>query len=194
MAKPDLPVETVYNEVVEIIAFLNEQQQPSLSTDLDKSARKVVLLSAASFFEHEIISLLKEFATRAANDERMAHLLYNQGLNAKYHTLFSWGEKNNPEKPERKATAFFRLFGEEFRDLCIAELKTDADADQAMKDFLEIGHLRNILVHNNFGAYSSNRTTAEVFALYTSARRFITYLRRKLIDEAPIPQSEGAAA
>src|SRR5690349_1565295 len=108
MKKPDQTVEAVKNEILEVISFLNSSGQPSLSSDLDRSARKILLLAAASFFEHQITSLLREYAIQASDDEKMANFLYNQALKAKYHTLFSWGEQNNEFKPEKKAKAFFK--------------------------------------------------------------------------------------
>lgn len=89
MEQQNSPVETVNEEISEIKDFLNNNSQPTLSINLDAFGRKILLLSAASFFEHQVISILQEYASQAANDKKMASLLYNQGLKAKYHTLLA---------------------------------------------------------------------------------------------------------
>lgn len=49
-----------------------------------------------------------------------------------------------------------------------------------MKSFLEIGHLRNILVHSNFASYSLlDKTVEEIYELYNEGLGFVEYLKSK---------------
>lgn len=135
-------------EYSNIIKFLDENQQPSLSSDLDKYFKKVLILSAASFFEHEVQNILIDFITKSSNENpKIISFLKKKAINMQYHTYFNWGEKNEPEKPGKNANTFFSLFGEEFKNECEKEVRTNTELDKNIKAFLEIGHLRNILVH-----------------------------------------------
>lgn len=61
------------------------------------------------------------------------------------------------------------------------EIKRNADIDKAMESICEVGHLRNILVHSNFAAYSlDNKTADEIYELYRTALPFVNYIKGKL--------------
>jgi hypothetical protein len=98
-----------------------------------------------------------------------------------YHTYFNWGEKGDLDKPGKNANTFFSLFGEEFKKNVEAEINADKNLESAVKVFLEIGHIRNTLVHSNFAAYNlDNKTADEIFELYKKGFEFIVYIQAKL--------------
>jgi hypothetical protein len=100
-----------------------------------------------------------------------------------YHTYFAWGEKGNPDKPGKNANTFFALFGDEFKVTAENEINASSTLNTAVKAFLEIGHLRNILVHSNFAAYNlDNKTADEIYKLYMTSLPFIEYIKRKLSE------------
>lgn len=45
---------------------------------------------------------------------------------------------------------------------------------------MELGRLRNELVHKNFAAFSVEKTPDEIYSLYLKANDFILYLSKKL--------------
>ena len=52
---------------------------------------------------------------------------------------------------------------------------------KSVQAFIEIGHLRNILVHSNFAAYNfDTKTTEEIHVLFETAKCFVEYLKGKL--------------
>lgn len=186
------PVEQIKFEYDELVEYLTAQQ-PSLLNDLNKNFRKVLLLSAGSYFENQITMILTNFVrAKSNNDHRIVNFLEKQAISQKYHTLFSWGEKDKPESPVKNANTFFRLFGDNFKVGIEADLKPiqsdteeQAKAKKALNEsieaFVEIGHLRNILVHSNFAAYNyDQKTTEEIFALFRQAEPFLFYLGKKL--------------
>jgi hypothetical protein len=176
-------VEVLNNEYSSIIQFLDQSQQPSLSSDLNKYFKKVLILSAASYFEHEIQNILVEFISTASNDNpKVISFLKKKAISMQYHTYFTWGEKNEPDKPGKNANTFFSLFGDEFKTECEKEVKANAEIDKKVKSFLEIGHLRNILVHSNFAALNfDTKTTSDIYELYKNGLLFVEYVRQKLI-------------
>ncbi|MCK9402877.1 MAG: HEPN domain-containing protein [Chitinophagaceae bacterium] len=186
------PVEQIKFEYDALVEYLTTKQ-PSLLNDLNKNFRKVLLLSAGSYFENQITTILINFVReKSNNDSRIISFLEKQAISQKYHTLFSWGERDKPESPGKNANTFFKLFGDNFKvqiDIDIKSQNTDTPAQTADKKnlnesieaFIEIGHLRNILVHSNFAAYNyDQKTTEEIFSLFKKAEPFLTYLIGKL--------------
>ncbi len=175
-------VESISKEYKGIVSFLEEQKQPSLQSDVNKYFTKILVLSAASYFEHQIQEILIEFVSNTSNkDLRVTNFLKKKAIGQQYHTYFNWGEKNNPNKPGKNANTFFSLFGEDFKSNLETEIKTNEELDKSVKAFLEIGHLRNLLVHSNFAAYSLDfKTSDEVFSLYEKATGFIKFIDKKL--------------
>lgn len=176
------PVNILNQEYQSIVNFLDENGQPSLSSDVNRYFKKVIALSSASYFEHRIQELLVQFVTRETKNNQLAISFFKKkAIGMQYHTYFTWGEKNDPNQPGKNANSFFSLFGDEFKKQADAEIKASENLTAATKAFLEIGHLRNILVHSNFAAYNiDNKTADEIFLLYTKALPFVEYIERKL--------------
>ncbi|KHE92184.1 MAG: hypothetical protein K8F52_01395 [Candidatus Scalindua rubra] len=89
-------VDHLYTEYTDIISFLNNKDQPSLASDTDKYFKKALLLSSASFFEHEIQNILIDFLfiKESTNDNlKIVSFLKKKAIGANYHTFFAWGEK-----------------------------------------------------------------------------------------------------
>jgi hypothetical protein len=176
------PVELLNEEYRSIVGFLIDSVQPSLSSDVDKSFKKVIALSSASYFEHLILEILIDFIGKeTSNNMKAVNFFKKKAIGMQYHTYFNWGEKDDPDKPGKNANVFFSLFGDDFKKEAEEEIRGNPDLDRSMKAFIEIGHLRNILVHSNFAAYNlDNKTTDEIFELYKSGLFFVNYIRDKL--------------
>jgi len=110
------PVDILYTEYLSIVGYLDENSQPSLSSDVNKYFTKVIILSAASYFEHRIQEILVEFIVKETNNHIPAlNFFKKKAIGMQYHTYFYWGEKNNPNKPGKNANSFFALFGDDFK-------------------------------------------------------------------------------
>ncbi|TRX02099.1 HEPN domain-containing protein [Candidatus Methylobacter oryzae] len=175
------PVETLNKEYETIVKFLREQSQPSLVSDVDRYFKKLFVLSSASYFEHLIQEILVEFISKETNNNLKAVSFFKKkAIGMQYHTYFNWGEKGDLDKPGKNANTFFSLFGDEFKKEVEAEINTDKELELSVKAFLEIGHIRNILIHSNFAAYNlDNKTANEIFELYKKGFQFINYLKTK---------------
>jgi len=178
------PVDILYTEYLSIVGYLDENSQPSLSSDVNKYFTKVIILSAASYFEHRIQEILVEFIVKETNNHIPAlNFFKKKAIGMQYHTYFYWGEKNNPNKPGKNANSFFALFGDDFKKQVEERLTQSQDLTMAMKAFLEIGHLRNILVHSNFAAYNfDNKTPDDVAGLYKSGVPFVAFIEELLLS------------
>ncbi|SDS06256.1 hypothetical protein SAMN05216421_0833 [Halopseudomonas xinjiangensis] len=176
------PVDVLNSEYHSIVEFLNENSQPSLSSDVNKYFKKVIVLSSASYFEHRIQDILTKFVEEKTNNDICAiNFFKKKAIGMQYHTYFTWGEKGNPDKPGKNANSFFALFGDDFKKAVEATIKDSPALDLSMKSFLEIGHLRNILVHSNFAAYNlDNKTTDEILELYGNSVPFVDFIEQVL--------------
>jgi hypothetical protein len=187
------PVEQLKNEYKAIEDYLNGQGQISLVSDLNKHLRKVLILSAGSYFEHRITTILSDFVrAKSGEDLRIVNFLEKQAISGRYFQLFEWGKQNQPENPNKDANKFFSYFGEDFKAQAKSDIKIEngdsediktekTKLEESIKAFIEIGHLRNILVHSNFAEYSyENKTPDEIFALFQKAEPFLEYLTEKL--------------
>lgn len=179
------PVDILKQEYQSIVGYLEQNAQPSLSSDVNRYFRKVIALSSGSYFEHRIQEILVQFISRETNNNsRVISFFKKKAIGMQYHSYFACGEKDQPEKPGKNANAFFSLFGDEFKKEVELEINNSKDLESAVKAFLEIGHLRNILVHSNFAAYKlEHKTTDEIFQLYKNALPFIEYIEKKLQAE-----------
>jgi len=167
-------VEGRYKEFKEIIDYLESNKEISLKTVADNDLKKVLLLSAASYFEHEIKEIILDFVEKNSANPIIKSFVKNKAVERQYHTYFNWKEAKN-------ANTFFSLFGEEFKNQAEEDVKANSELKKSIQDFLEIGKLRNQLVHGNFAVFPIEKTVEEIYELYCSAYQFIHYLSSKLI-------------
>lgn len=161
----------------ELAELLREQGQISHLNDVENSFRKTLLLAAASYFESEIKDTVIDFArAQAGNSGPLVQLIRNKAIERQYHTFFTWDSSN--------ANTFFSMFGSEFKEFMKAKLKEREELATSIRNFLELGNLRNQLVHQNFATFEIEKTPEEIFALYRSARAFVESIGSLLTEHA----------
>ncbi|MBF0437116.1 MAG: hypothetical protein HQL77_17360 [Magnetococcales bacterium] len=163
-------------EFKSIIDFLDQNNQPSLSSYANKHFKKIIILSSASYFEDIIQKKLIDFIShRSNNNKEVVSFLRKKAIDRQYHTFFDW-DKNNANK-------FLSLFGDDFKTKIGEEINHSEEITKAMKAFLEMGQLRNTLVHNNFAKFNiENKTIDEIIDLYKKSMIFVRFLEEKLIS------------
>ncbi|MEA1909157.1 MAG: HEPN domain-containing protein [Euryarchaeota archaeon] len=166
-------VGTRYKEFKEMIDYLETNKEISLKIVADDNLKKVLLLSAASYFEDEIKDMILSFVEKNSdNNQMIKSFVRNKAVERQYHTYFEWNAKN--------VNKFFSFFGEEFKDRAKGDVEDNSDLKESIRAFLEIGNLRNELVHGNFAVFPIEKTVEEIYNLYRSAHRFIDYMSSKL--------------
>ena len=177
-------IDVLFREQKELIAFLQQHGQLSYSQSVEIFLSKTLLLSGASYFESRITNAISDYAARISqSDEALISLVRTKAIERQYHTFFQWREGN------RSVTPFFAMFGSSLKDSAKQELR-DEGLSRATAAFLELGDLRNLLVHENFASYPLEKTADEIYGLYGIALRFVIYLENKL-NPMPVAASPG---
>lgn len=167
-------IDALFGEQKELITFLQQQGQLSYSQSVEVFLSKTLLLSCASYFESRITNAISDYATKVSNaDEALTSLVRTKAIERQYHTYFQWREG------KRSVSPFFAMFGSALKDSVKQELK-NAELLQASAAFLELGDLRNLLVHENFATYPLEKTADEIYRLYGAALRFVIYIETLL--------------
>ncbi|HEV2520005.1 MAG TPA: HEPN domain-containing protein [Thermoplasmata archaeon] len=180
------PVELRFEEFKEAARALKDRGDLSLLNSAEDTFRKSLLLTAASWFEHLITRSIVDAAAQASNNcVPVVNFVQNKGIRRQFHTFFNWEAKNGSQ--------FFGLFGPEFAEKMKLLLAADEQLRTALEAFIEIGAERNRMIHGNYGVYSLDKTTEEVYGLYRTAAvfpvRFDDELKRIAIPptESPLP-------
>lgn len=161
----DTIIDKAYEDNAALIRYLSDANEVSLLRTVDDSFRKTLVLSAASLFEHLISDAIHRYCDRkSGSDECVLALIRTKVLKRQYHTYFQWETKT--------AGPFFALLGETIGAKLKADCKTEP-LKSSVEAFLELGLLRNLLVHENFAGYAFEKTNDEVYGLYKRASVFV---------------------
>ncbi len=168
-------IDSLYTDISRLLNQLSTDGDLSMHSFANENLRKVLLLSAASFFETRICLALETFSrVHSNNHPGIQSLIKKKAIDRQYHTHFDWKKKN--------AGAFFALFGE----VCQKQLKSDVDKDADLKigltAFLDLGGTRNELVHQNFAAFPFDKTADEVYSLFQQADLFVKFVETRISD------------
>ena len=170
-------IDNLYDDTSRLLTQLSEAGDLSLQSFANENLRKVLLLSAASWFESRISAAVERFSeVHAQGHPGVMSLIKRKAIDRQYHTYFDWKSK--------KPGPFYGLFGEVCGDGMKKEVSSDPRLKDGLEAFLELGSLRNELVHENFAAFPFEKTAEEVHALYQKAEDFVQYVERRLPDPA----------
>jgi RiboL-PSP-HEPN len=162
-------VDRIYQDNLDIFKFLEERNELSFMSQFNTVFTKTLLLSAASYFEHEICRMVQAFIEhKAQNDEYVIAIFKQKVIERQYHSYFDWKENN--------ANKFFSLFGSTFKQKRLQDIQNNPELQPAIKSFMELGRERNKLVHQNFADCTIEKTAEEVYRLYQQAAVFIDFL------------------
>ncbi|WP_418309117.1 HEPN domain-containing protein [Phascolarctobacterium succinatutens] len=162
-------IERQYQDSKDLVAYLMGKGEVSFATYIDSVYKKVLVLSAASYFESVISNYISTYATRASGpDKRIVTLIENKVIERQYHTLFDWDAKNT--------NRFWSLFGENTKSKVREQLNSDGYLKSTEQAFIELGRQRNLLVHENFAEYDVNTTVEEIYAKYKLACEFVSFI------------------
>lgn len=155
--------------------FLKSKNEISLFIDADNKLKKILIMSAASYFETRIQEIIRNFVLQASQDNsKIKALMEAKAISRQYHTYFDWEAQN--------ANKFLKLFGDNFSTSFQVKIKNEQELEEAIRSFIQIGGLRNELAHKNFAAYHIEQTGQEVYELYQRAVKFVEEFEKALLD------------
>jgi len=86
-------IDALYEEQKKLIAFLQQQGQPSYSQSVEAFLSKIFLLSCASYFESRITDSISDYAKSISNsDEALVSLVRIKAIERQYYSYFEWRE------------------------------------------------------------------------------------------------------
>lgn len=180
-------VDKLYGEYLAIVQMMDQYNAISFKNTLNENFRKTLLLCAASHFEFRVTSDVVAFCAEVARGNSLIpSLVRNKAVSRQYHTWFDWNTNS--------ASAFFKMFGEEFRVHMSDVVGRDANMAKSISDFMEIGRERNRLVHQDYGSYFLEKTSEEIFRSYASGLMFVEFIPKALRDYSQRFTSEAAVA
>ena len=169
--QPSNRVEELLRDHRELVEYLESANSLLLRDRVESAFAKTLLIAAASYFEvrltQMIIDLYLEMTQGVAE---LAEFVKRQAIGRRFAQLFQWG---SDESPSRNANSFYILFGDGFSAHMKQRVQKDRDFDESVKAFLEIGNLRNQLVHGDYADFQLNKTVEDIYSLYTKAGRFV---------------------
>lgn len=177
-----------YSDGLALIGILDKHGEVSLRAVADDDLRKMLILSAASYFESEIIRAIRKLCVRMTHGSPELDLfVYKKALARQYHTLFDW-ESNNVNK-------LIGFFGDEYRTEFLKAMRATDGMDECSEAFVELGALRNRLVHMNYATFTVDKTAKEIYELFEKAKRFAEFLASRF-DAIPLhcPPASPASA
>lgn len=152
-----------------IRTHLMDQGEVSFASTLELSVPKVALLSAASWIEDQVQRIVLDLFEEAMSDApHRVSFVKSAGVDRRYHSWFDWERRN--------ANKFFGMFGTDFKHYCTQQIKDRPDLAEAISAFMELGDLRNMLVHGNFASFSLGKSLSEVEVLFNKAVSFVEAL------------------
>jgi hypothetical protein len=170
-------IDNLYADTSQLLAQFAERDDLSMLSFANSNLRKVLLLSSASWFETRISAAVEGFSKVHSNGHPgIQSLIKRKAIDRQYHTYFDWKAK--------KPGPFYGLFGDDCGGMLKESINGNAELKKALEDFLELGSLRNELVHENFAAFPFDKTTDEVYALFQSAEKFVEFVEETLQDKA----------
>ena len=149
-----------------LVARLESAGEISLQVAVQSMFAKTLLLSAASYYESRLTAILVGlYETGDQGSRVLAEFVKTQAIGRRYAQLFAWDANN--------ANRFFSSFGTGFGSYMRDLVRNDIELQESVRAFLELGNLRNQLVHENYAEFPLDKTAEEIFDLYQKANRFV---------------------
>ena len=172
VARPVGRIEELWSDHRELIKYLREDKQVQFLVRAEESFSKTLLIAAASYFEVQLCAaIVGLYGDPSDGTDVLAQFVVKQGINRRFSQMFDWGDST---RSARNANRFYGLFGSDFSNHMKKRVLGDRRLDEAVQAFLELGNLRNQMVHGNYADFQLGKNVEEVYSLYEKARYFVS--------------------
>lgn len=174
-----------FNKVQEIVL----PEEPTTAQNLAVHLTKILILACASYYEQQLQEAYTNYAQRESDRYGdKPHGFDNDKRDKSIYQKFSFGKIEDSgdcrQLPEiKRMLEPLKFFGEKFRDKVYNEINGDANKERQLKAFQEIFAIRNLIAHQTFVEFSSNRIRGKSFSdikqMHEDALEFVKYLKIK---------------
>lgn len=164
-------------------------EEPTTAQNLSVHLTKILILTCASYYEQQLQNAYTNYAQQESDRYGdKPHGFDNDKRDKSVYQKFSFGKIEDSEDlnqlPEvKRMLEPLKFFGEKFRDKIYNEINGDADKEKQLKAFQEIFAIRNLIAHQTFVEFSSNKIRGKSFLdikrLHDDAIIFVEYLKSK---------------
>ncbi len=159
-------IEALRADHIELASHLRSNGELGLLSRVEEGFSKTLLIAVASYFEVRLSQIIVDLYREATQDaDVLTTFVRKQAIGTRFAQLFRWGDST--------ANSFYRLFGDGFYAHMTAKVRSDLQLSEDVRAFLEIGNLRNQMVHGNYADFQLNKTVNDVVMLYENAARFV---------------------
>ncbi len=166
-------INKIYDDYITNHQYLIDNGQVSIAMDYKSQYSKIMLLSAASYFESKVVRIVMDFLNVDKCPLRSS-FLEKKALKRQYHTLFNWDQLN--------ANQFFSLFGDDFKIFIRDKVSHDQELKAAIEDFMVLGSFRNQLVHDNYATFRLPLTAEDVKKKFDNADKFVERINLLVVE------------
>lgn len=179
----------------DLVEYFNKVQEkilpdePTTAQNLSVHLTKILILTCTSYYEQQLQNAYIDYAQHES--DRYAdnpHGFDNDKRDKSVYQKFSFGRiedsgdlSNLPEI--KRMLDPLKFFGEKFRDKIYEEISANADKERQLKAFQEIFAIRNLIAHQTFVEFTSNKIRGKSFSdiiqLHKDAIKFVKYLIQK---------------
>lgn len=174
-----------FNKVQEMIL----PDEPTTAQNLSVHLTKILILTCASYYEQQLQNAYITYAQRES--DRYAdkpHGFDNDKRDKSVYQKFAFGRIEDSEDlsqlPEiRRMLEPLKFFGEKFRDKVYNDINGNTEKEKQLKAFQEIFAIRNLIAHQTFVEFTSNRIRGKSFLdikqMHDDAIKFVEYLKNE---------------
>ena len=148
-----------------------------------------MILTCASYYEQQLQSAYIAYAQRESDryGDR-PHGFDNDKREKSVYQKFSFGRIEDSgdlsQLPEiKRMLEPLKFFGEKFKEKVYTEINGDIERERQLKAFQEIFAIRNLIAHQTFVEFTSNRIRGKSFLdikqMHEDAVKFVEYLKGK---------------
>ena len=163
--------------------------EPTTAQNISVHLTKILILSCASYYEQQLQSAYLAYAKRES--DRYAdkpHCFDNDKRDKSVYQKFDFGRIEDSSdlsqlSETKRLLDPLSFFGKKFRDKVYLEINGDENREYQLKAFQEIFTIRNLIAHQTFVEFTSNKIRGKSFLdikqMHEDAIKFVEYLKEK---------------
>ncbi|MGR3976853.1 hypothetical protein FW754_04070 [Acinetobacter sp. 1207_04] len=152
--------------------LINHAELTSFYSGYNNLYTKSFLVACSNSFEKKWLDFLPNFLS--GDNPLTKNFIRTQAVDRKFHTMFDW--KNNSAGP------FYGAFGEDFKKFIAGKIKADKYLKSKQDAFLELGKLRNLIVHEGIHNFNLQRDIKSVYELFNNSLDYSIFIYQSICD------------